>query len=325
MDIKKILSLLRRTGKKGLSFLARVLPLAILMFSVNARLGAAFSENDTGTSGAQFLELGAGARASGMGGAYSAVADDPSAVYWNPAGLNRINRKSISVTHTMMFEDIYYDWVSCVKPLDSGGVLGIGVQYLSYGKIMETDATGLDIRNFNPNDLAVTGSYGFSINKIMLGISAKYISSKIKDAATAYAADAGAMYDLSGGKATLGLVVQNAGGKMKFKNTGDKLPFNIKFGGSYKIKSNWILSADANDPVDDSINFCAGTEYLFKISGAVVLAARAGYDTSTKDTGGLNGVTGGLGAEYGDYELDYAFSPFGGLGDVHRISFGVKF
>ena len=322
---EKFFTLSGSTVKKGTSYLARVLPLAVFVLAMAARLGAAFSESDTGTSGAQFLSLGAGARASGMGGAYAGVADDSSAVYWNPAGLNQISERCLSVTHNIMFEDIYYDWVSYVKPLASGGALGLGVQYMSYGKIMETDETGLDVSNFRPNDLAVTGSYGFAISKLMLGISAKYISSNIKETAVAYAADAGAMYKIADGRVSLGLVVQNAGGKIKFKEEGDKLPFNIKFGGAVRLKNNWLLSADANDPVDGKIYFCAGTEYCVKVSKDVTLAARAGYGTGTEDTGGLSGVTGGIGADYGDYELDYAFSPFGDLGDVHRITFGLKF
>ena len=288
-------------------------------------LYAAFSERDTGTAGAQFLKLGSGARASAMGGAYAGVADDPSAVYWNPAGLNQLNEKSISVTHSIMFEDIYYDWVSCVKPLAGGSVVGIGVQYLSYGRIMETDSTGLDITNFRPNDLAVIGSYGFKIGDIMFGLNAKYISSKIKDTAVAYAADAGTMYKMSGGKLAFGLAVQNIGGKIKFKNEGDRLPLNIRAGGSYLIRENWIVSADANDPVDGKIYFCAGTEYRYGVAKDLVLAGRAGYNTSTQDTGGLNGVTGGIGVNFERYDIDYSFSPFGDLGNIHRISFGLKF
>jgi len=288
-------------------------------------LYAAFSDHDTGTAGAQFLKLGSGARASAMGNAYSGVADDASAVYWNPAGLNQINEKCISVTHSIMFEDIYYDWVSCVSPLKGGGVLGIGVQYLSYGKIMGTDLYGNDLSNFRPNDLAVIGSYGFKAGNVMFGLSGKYISSQIMKSAVAYAADVGAMYKISDDRMSFGLAVQNLGGKIKFKEAGDKLPLNIKLGGAYKIKENWIVAADANEPVDGKIYFCAGTEYRYNVAEDVSLAGRAGYNTSTRDTGGLSGLTGGLGAVFAKYDIDYSFSPFGDLGNIHRITFGLKF
>ncbi len=44
----------------------------------------------SGTTAAQFLKIGVGARAIGMGGAFAATADDITAMYWNPAGLARV-------------------------------------------------------------------------------------------------------------------------------------------------------------------------------------------------------------------------------------------
>lgn len=324
LDYKTIMKVKELKALSGACCLAAGLA-AALFIGAPSGLNAAFSENDIGTSGAQFLKLGSGARSSAMGGAYSAVSDDPSAIYWNPAGLNQIKERSISVTHSIMFEDIFYDWVSVVKPLAGGGAFGVGVQYMSYGKIMETDDTGLDITNFRPNDIAVIGSYGFKIKDVMLGISGKYISSKIKNTAVAYAADAGAMYKLSGGKISLGLAVQNIGGEIKFNNEGDKLPLNIKFGVAYLIKKNWTVSADVNEPVDGGMYFCGGTEYRYRISKDITLAGRAGYNNSAAATGGINGLAGGLGADFGKYSIDYSFSPFGDIGSVHRISFGMKF
>ena len=112
---------------------------------------ASFSKDDAGTSTAQFLKLGAGARASAMGDAFVGISDDATAVYWNPAGLNQIENKSVSLMHGFWFEEIFYDWVSYIHPVEDIGTFWLGVQYLSYGDILETDETGLEGSNFKPN------------------------------------------------------------------------------------------------------------------------------------------------------------------------------
>ena len=62
---------------------------------------AGFSKDDAGTATAQFLKLGAGAQAAGMGEAYAGVAKDDTSIYWNPAGLNNITGKSASFMHAI--------------------------------------------------------------------------------------------------------------------------------------------------------------------------------------------------------------------------------
>jgi long-subunit fatty acid transport protein len=275
------------------------------------------------------LKLGAGARAASLGNAYAGISDDSTAVYWNPAGLTQLNTKAISVTHSMLFEGIYYDWVSCVKPLDNGqGILGIGVQYLSYGTLKETDSTGLEIGNFKPNDASVSLSYARKIGVVSTGINLKYITSVIKNAATAFAVDLGGMYDgikIGGNKLKIGVAVQNVGTKMKFVDQEEKLPLNVKAGVAYDLKNNWLVAVDVNSPIDGEVNVGAGTEYVYKVKQGIEVAGRAGYSTVTKDVGGLNGLTAGLGLAYEGYSLDYAFVPFGDLGDTHRLSFGIRF
>ena len=324
-----------RTGSTGLAVnnkqgkyfypgFTRLLAFLLLSFMFSHGLYAAFSKDDAGTSGAQFLKLGAGARATAMGNAFAGVSDDSTAVYWNPAGLNQVKKTSISVAHNIMFEDIYYDWASCARPFEFG-TLGIGIQYLSYGSIVERDATELEIGSFKPNDLAVTVGYAREFGKVMAGVNAKYISSKIKETATAFAFDVGGMYKLMDKKLSVAAVVQNLGTKLKYVDDKEKLPLNIKIGGAYNIFNYWSAALDLNFPVDNQMNACLGTEYKYKIGDEISAFGRLGYTTETKDVGGLNGVTGGVGGEYKNYSLDYAFVPFGDLGNTHRVSLGVKF
>ena len=145
----------------------------------------AFSKNDAGTSAAQFLKLGAGARAAGMGEAVGAVADDSTAIYWNPAGLDQVAARAVAAMHAVWFEDITYDWLSYAQNAGKLGVIGVGVQYLSYGSIKQMDSTGLETGNFGPTDLCVSLAYAHSYKGVDLGVNVKYISLKIVDSASA--------------------------------------------------------------------------------------------------------------------------------------------
>ncbi|MHB9155089.1 MAG: PorV/PorQ family protein [Endomicrobiales bacterium] len=309
--------------------------IAACMFAFSAVCSASFSGNDAGTAGARFLKMGAGARASAMGDAFTAVADDPSAAYWNPAGLNKVAARSASLMHAAWFEGIFYDWASYVHPTYSLGTYGVSLQYLSYGALKETDETGYQTGTFSPSDLALTLSYAINIGPeplklgekpgLLLGANLKYLQSTIKATARALAFDAGAMYPLLNDRLTVALAVQNAGTPLKFPGGEDPLPLTFRLGGAYRVQANWIASLDAVSPIDNELQYCAGTEYSFPVDLGLMLFARAGYSTATKDVDGTKGFTAGLGCRYLDYTFDYAFVPIGELGTTHRISFGVKF
>jgi hypothetical protein len=286
---------------------------------------AMFSKDDSGTASAQFLKLGVGARAAALGESYVAVSDDATAIYWNPAGLNNVGGRELSVMHAVWFEDIFYDWASYVQDCKLGGKIGVGVQYLSYGSITETDSTGLEGTDFTPYDIAAILSYAREINGISLGVNIKYISSKIEDeSAWAVAADVGSIYKMCD-KLSLGLVVQNIGTKMKYIDEEEDLPLNIKAGVAYKLMESLLVTADVNAPADGEIIMSGGGEYCHSVNENLSASVRAGYNTRNKDTGDLNGIAAGAGIKYQKYNLDYAYAPYGDLGNTHRVSLGVKF
>ena len=296
------------------------------LFLCNAGF-AAFTNADLGTTSAAFLKLGAGARPAGMGDCYAGVSDDSTAIYWNPAGLSQISDRngSLSVMHAVWFEDIYYDWASYALPIKSLGVIGIGVQYLSYGSLQQMDNTGLNTGSFSPTDLAVTASWARDIGGLALGLNLKYISSTIVNTATAYAADLGAMKKFLNDDLTIGCAAQNMGTALKYVKDQESLPFNMKVGGAYKLKSSWMALADINAPIDGPLYYGAGTEYVLNLKGSLDIALRAGYNTRNINTGGINGFTAGFGIKYREYSIDYAFVPYGDLGNTNRISLSVAF
>ncbi|MDD5688553.1 MAG: PorV/PorQ family protein [Elusimicrobia bacterium] len=293
---------------------------------VSSSAYAAFSKGDAGTSAVQFLKMGAGARSSGMGDIGVGVSEGASSVYWNAAGLAGIDKPSISVMHAIWFEDIGYSWVGYGQPISEIGVIGIGVQYINYGSIQGSDTDGIVGSNFNPADMSATLSYGNKVSDdVSLGIGVKYISSKIKETGVAIAGDVGMLYKPTESGMSIGIALQNVGSKMKYVAKDENLPMTIRVGGGYNIQPEWLVGLDITAVNDSGIGIGAGTEYKHDAGEGTTLIGRAGYNTKTKDIGGLKGISLGAGLDYKGYGLDYAFVPFGDLGDTHRVSLNMKF
>ncbi len=103
----------------------------------------------------EFLSLGVGARALGMGGAFVGVADDATACFWNPAGLSQLNRKQLSLMHAETFGSLLnQDFIAFAFPLvdeDHSSAMAFSLQRLGGGgvKITDLEKKGLDISDTN--------------------------------------------------------------------------------------------------------------------------------------------------------------------------------
>ncbi|MEK7812812.1 MAG: PorV/PorQ family protein, partial [Candidatus Desantisbacteria bacterium] len=272
-------------------------------------------------------KIGIGARSIGMGGAACAVADDASAVYWNPAGLGVLKGTEISTMYNIWFEDVKHGFVSYAHPFKNW-TLGVAVNYLDTGKMEETTAaypegTG---KTFRADDMAGYLTYAGRLSEnLSLGMNLKYIQQRIEDeTATGFGTDLGILYKPS--NLRLGLSVQNIGPRLKFIKEDFPLPLNIKAGAAYSIK-NLTFALDANKPIDNKTNFSLGIESLW----VKKMALRAGYKLDTADnrlsehTGIATGWSAGVGFNLKPFQFDYAYVPHGDLGDTHRISFLMKF
>src|SRR5438105_3412392 len=110
----------------------------LLLILFPAIASADFNSGARGTTTANFLKLGVGARAVAMGEAYSAVADDATALYWNPAGLARIAKDSAAFMHAPYLASTFYDYGAYGHRLGNQA-FAAGVQYFSAGSIDQTD------------------------------------------------------------------------------------------------------------------------------------------------------------------------------------------
>ena len=293
---------------------------------------AAFNSASVGTTGAQFLKIGIGARAVAMGEAQVAIANDVNALYWNPAGLSNLQGREGSLMHCSWFDDIAYDNFSYGQKCEKlKGYIGVGVSYLSMGSIVKYDNLGNKLNeSFSPYDALVTVGYARKVGIVPVGASIKYITSQLEnEKSTAFALDLGAKYDnFMESRLTLGAAVQNIGTKVKFINQEDPLPFNVKLGAGYKIltKGSPVLVAlDLNLPVDNDPYVSFGGEYPYAFGGDFKITPRIGYKSGAKGLDGLSSVTAGMGFGYKQYSIDYAMAPYGDLGQAHRVSINVAF
>lgn len=311
----------------------RLLAVICLLLWAPPALSAAFSAADKGGSSGNILKLGAGARATGMGDAHSAVVDDAGAIYWNPAALTRIENFAVMFMHAELLADISYGFAGCGQKLRNGAALGLGVQYLTMPVFKETNASGYETgTDFTPNDVAVAVGYAqplelFGLYNHAVGVSGKYIRSEIDKSASALAADLGWLWrpNYSRGRALgFSFVVQNLGGRLTFDKAPEPLPLKITLGSFLLIEKNWLLGLDMSFPKDNRPYVALGGEYLLAYGPSLAFAGRLGYNSLTlNDINGVTGLSMGAGVRFGRFWLDYAFLPLGEIGATHRISIRV--
>jgi hypothetical protein len=282
---------------------------------------------------ARFLDLGFGARALGMGEAFTAVADDISCVYYNPAGLAAGGRgKELSFTHAWHVQDTAVSQAAYMKR-----PYAASLTYFSSGEMEGRDDQAAETGNFTASDYAFSLSRGLSLGRLSVGASAKIISQRIKNSgATSAAADLGLLYRFEGTPYSLGAALVNFGTKVKFEDESFPLPLAFKAGAAAAFSSRLLLALDAVFPGYGPAEARLGAEYR----GIEGIALRAGYRTSpssqrdallAKGFGGVSGVSdmygffAGVGFEYSGFALDYALLPYGDLGSAHRFSLGYRF
>jgi len=301
---------------------AKKIIVVILLLLYHLNVSAGIYEKAGITIG-QVLEFGVGARACAMGEAFTGLADDFSAIYWNPAGIAQIKDIEFNFMHNDWFQGIRYEFVSTLLPLEEElGAIGLSGVILKVDDIVGRDTKGNFTSNFEAKDSILNLTFGQKwAEQLMGGVTIKKINLKIENAeADEIVFDIGGLYKFQDMGLTVGTVIQNIGKMMKFIQEKEKLPLNFKLGISYKIpKRRVLLSLDLSKSIASDIRVNLGTEITLSSFSKL----RFGYN-STNDAD--NGFTTGVGFKIKDiFELDYAYIPYGELGDTQRVSLTTKF
>lgn len=279
-----------------------------------------------GTAAAGFLKLGVGARAVALGEAYTAMADEATALYWNPGALRRVPKRSATLMHAAYVDSSSFDYGAYAQRVGPGAI-GVGVQYLSAGKITQRDTSGVETGDATPNDVAVSVGYAHPVGNWSAGIAAKVVRSQIVDSAQTVAGDVGL---LSPGflneRVRLAFTASHVGGKLKFDQKADKLPAVYKVGSAWRLFKPLTLGLDVAMPEDNDTYVAAGLEYGQPLGKSFSTVLRAGYNSRTSgDLDGMSGVSFGMGFGFTRMSVDYGFLPVGSLGAAHRISVSYGF
>jgi Uncharacterised protein family (UPF0164) len=300
--------------------------------------------NQDGTSTAQFLKIGQGARAEGMGGAYVAVADEARAVSWNPAGLAQVSRQELAFDHLEFIEEIRTESLAGVYPVNSvNGSLGVGITYVNYGSIDRLDSSGnAEAGETSVNSYSGTVSWGQAIgDRLALGAGLKILKQNLAGTSSnGFAGDIGALFYLVPDKLSLGASIMNFGPKVKVDSTDEDLPTIMRGGAAlHAIPSKLLFALDIEKENDAAATLHAGTEYVYQKT----FVGRVGYQNNHEAGGGLSAGVGFIWhpaseerRSYGtqidsssaqglEVKFDYAYVDFGDFDATHRIGVLVGF
>jgi hypothetical protein len=302
---------------------------------------AAAISSYAGTSAAQFLKLGAGSKAGAVAEAYTAATDDVYAGYYNPAGLTRMSASEFAAQYVSYFQDMSYSFLSFALPFDEsrsavdkqGGffrqALALSIYNLSVSDMeTRTEDTLLASGLFDSSESAYALSYAYRFQKNFgLGATVKYIRTKIDtESAGAVAADAGLHYrPLADRPLDIGLAVRNMGSKLNFGGGSDHLPLGGALGVAYAFFPGLKTEVDLAQYRDTDLIIAGGAEYSRDLKHDMSGALRLGYTTHNKDVGGLRGFAAGAGLRYSRVCFDFAWVPFGDLGNTFRYTLSARF
>jgi opacity protein-like surface antigen len=312
-----------------------------------------------GTTAAPFLSISQGARATAMGGAFVGIANDQSALYWNPAGLAKTTGVGVSFDHTSWIANVSYNFLAASYSLGDLGVIGVSFTTSDYGDmnvttIEEPQGTG---ETFTARDAAFSVAYALNLtDNFAIGFNPKFVYQSLwKMSASAIAVDIGVQYRTPFAGIILAASISNFGNKMQLsgnsnlilvdldlQNGGNNdklpayletekwsLPLNFRVGLGYTAEFSdqhkLTFALDATHPSDNYESINVGAEYWFMN----LIAIRGGYNslflkdaeaTFALGVGIQQQLLGNIGLK-----VDYAYQDFGRLTNIQKFTVGITF
>jgi len=289
-----------------------------LVASAPARAGF----ENAGTTAANFLSLGAGARTLAMSGASLGIGEDTGGAAWNPAALGWMNGTEAALSHASLPNQSLQEWGSVgSRILRSQTRWAVAGLYQGEGALDGRDATGASTGSFSVSSMAIGATLAQQVGgRATLGVAAKAVRENIATATgSGITFDTGLM--VRAGRFGFGAVAQNLGGRMSYG--GSSYPFPTSYGvglGFSQPSAGVRIALDANFPSAYHPDLRAGAEWAYR----GVLALRAGYRKELgSDADPLDGPSFGLGASHRGMWLDYGYLLSNVGSGQHRM--GLRF
>ncbi len=324
--------------------------LLILIVSIST----SFSSTGIGKYAGEFLAIGVGGRALALGGAYTAIANDVNSIYWNSAGLSRINYPQMSLMHTEQFGGIVnYDYAGIAFPVYSNASIGLGIIRLGIDGIADTRNALIDengngifdenerldkdkITYFNAVDYAFYLSYSIKQSDLLsYGANLKFIHRNMSvgnavgigfDIGMQFSPYRNLFFGINLQDATTTLIAWNNG-------TNELISPTLKIGSSYFIEAlggRFIPVLDFDIRFENrkyasnfniggiSFDLHSGLEFDYKN----IIALRAGYSE-------IGTTNFGAGIHLPKFDIDYTFATSkltdNRFDDTHRVSITFTF
>ncbi len=334
--------------------------LALAAISTDAAAQLFRSTSKVGTTAGQFLKIGHGARAIGMGGAQVGTSRDFSAIYWNPAGLSRLEvNGELGFHHVNWLADISYDAATGILPVRNLGTFGFFIVSMRVPEdvVRTVEFPEGDGRVWDATSFALGVAYAANLtDRFSIGFVGKYVREAIwTEKANGFAFDFGTLYRSEIRGLSLGASISNFGTKMRLegrslyfnydpdnnpgtgpgnipaqlRTTEFDLPLSFRIGIGYDIfpmeEVRVTTAIDATHPNDNTEYINSGLEFAWR----EIIFARVGY-TSLFMRDSEQGLTWGFGVQYGlpnvvQFRLDYGFADYGRLNNVQFFTLALTF
>lgn len=299
-------------------------------------LGAGVARAAQGTTAATFLQLDTSPRVIGMGGSFTGLADDMSAIEYNPAGAAYLKQNEFTLMDASWIQDINYDYGALALPF-AFGTISADFFYLNAGsfqgyKFASDGITPVSTGTFTAADMYGTIAYSRKIlDYLSAGLSVKFLNEVISTYSTgSVAVGLSAFYQSPLPGLDVGLSINNLGPSEGFQQ-GYALPANFRLGVGYKPTQDISVDSDYVQYFNTVGTWSIGGEYAYRI-----LVFRLGYkfqggvDYNQTEAGygpaAAAGLSFGMGLRlFKNYSADYAYSPYGFLGNSQVFSLTAKF
>ena len=314
-----------------------------------------------GSAGGQFLKIPIGGRGVGMGGAFSSVVNDASAIYWNPAGLLGVQNTQVYVAYSTWYGDFTNNFASAVVNIADNYRVAAFVQTFGANNIPVTTINNPEGTGsfYSVNDMAIGLTFaGALTSQFTFGVTAKYVQNAFQTvSANGVAFDIGTQYDTELEGIKLGFSIMNLSTETQYEGSGlDRdnnnisgdnkdpnnplgipncginlpaypfsLPVIFRGGLSSEVwndeTNKLLVSGDVITISDSPEQFALGAEYTWN----EILSLRSGYYFNNDQ---MN-LSGGLGLKYlsGDFDgtLEYSASNTTSFGIIHRLNVLLDF